>query len=66
MEVPMTERSILMSDLERQWLEHCHAEEMRKVTWRNANAPHNHPDRIAARASDNAKAMMRLLEARAA
>ncbi len=62
----MTERSILMSDLERQWLEHCHAEEIKKVKPSARNAPENHPDRIAARASDNAKAMMRLLAERAA
>ena len=59
-------KSILISDLEREVLATCHAAEIAKINARNRYASENHPSRIAARASDNAKAMMRLLEARAA
>lgn len=59
-------KTIAISDLEREVLATCHAAEIAKVNQRNRNAPENHPSRIAARASDNAKAMMKILEARAA
>ncbi len=59
-------KMIPLSDLEREVLATCHAAEIKKVKPSARNAPENHPDRIAARASDNAKAMMRLLEQRAA
>lgn len=36
----------------------CLRAELAKVTPRNRSAPHNHPTRIAARASDQTKACM--------
>lgn len=62
----MSERMIPLSDLEREVLATCLTAEIKKVKPSARNAPENHPDRIAGRASDNAKAMMRVLEARAA
>lgn len=59
-------KMIPLSDLEREVIATCLAAEIAKINSRNRNAPENHPDRVAGRVSDNAKAMMRLLEARAA
>lgn len=53
-----------MSDLEREVYNTCLAAELAKVNEQNRNAPHNHPERIAGRASDQTRACMAQLAER--
>lgn len=62
----LASRITFASEFEQRIYRDCLHDETRKVNARNRYAPENHPTRIAARASDHAKAVIALMRERGA